>query len=149
MSGKKPYTQFAVIGLGRFGLSVVKTLAKYDVSILAVDANEHHLNESADFATSVVQANISEEGALDSLSLGNFDVVVIATGEDFEASVLATISAKEQGAKQVVVKALGERQKRILEKIGADTVVLPEIEMGARLARSLAGPEPERCAEQM
>ena len=149
MSAKKPYTQFAVIGLGRFGLSVVKTLAQYDASILAVDANEHHLNEAADFATHVVQVNISEEGALDSLSLGSFDVVVIATGEDFEASVLATIAAKEQGAKQVVVKAMGERQKRILEKIGADAVILPEIEMGARLARSLAGPEPERCTEQV
>ena len=74
------------------------------------------------------------------LGLGNFDVVVLAMGEDFAASILAAMLAKELGAGKVVAKAFGARQKKILESIGVDEVALPEVEMGAKVARNLVNP---------
>lgn len=132
-------TNFAILGLGRFGVSIIQTLAEYDVDILACDRDEAKLQSVADYATHIVQADLSDENALSKLGLGNFDVVVLAMGEDFEASQIATMIAKENGARYVVVKARSERQKKILKSLGADEVILPEHEMGARLARKLMG----------
>lgn len=135
----KQNTQFAVLGLGRFGLSIVHTLAEYDVNILVCDHNADRLQLATGAATHLVQGDISDEHVLQSLGLGNFDVVVICTAEQFEASVIAAMVAKEVGAGQVIVKAKGLRQKRILESIGVDSVVLPELEMGAKTAHRLVG----------
>lgn len=138
---KQPaYSQFAVLGLGRFGLSIVKTLSEYDVNILACDKDAARLHEATGYATHLAQADVADETALHKLGLGNFDAVVVAMGEDFESSVIATMIAKESGAGFVLVKARGLRQKKILESIGADQVVLPELEMGAKVARKLASP---------
>lgn len=97
------------------------------------------LQLATQYATHVVQADVADENALVKLGLGNFDVIILAMGEDFEASQIATMIAKENGAKYVVVKARNQRQKKILDSIGADDVILPEYEMGAKLARKLAG----------
>jgi trk system potassium uptake protein TrkA len=114
-------------------------LSEYDVNILVCDWDEAKLQRATEYATHVVQADVSDENALVKLGLGNFDVVILAMGEDFEASQIATMIAKESGAKRVVVKARDKRQKKILESIGADEVILPEHEMGAKLARKLVG----------
>lgn len=132
-------SNFAVLGLGRFGVSIIETLSEYDVNILACDRDETKLQSVLDSATHVVQADLSDESALEKLGLGNFDVVILAMGEDFEASQIATMIAKENGARHVVVKARSERQKKILMSVGADEVILPEHEMGAKLARKLMG----------
>lgn len=139
MRQENQYTQFAVLGMGRFGLSVVEALAESDVSVLACDRESGPLQRAAEYATHVVKADISDEQVLEELNLGSFDVVIIATGEDFEAAVIATMIAKEQGAGYVLSKAKGKRQKVILERMGADQVVLPEHDMGARIARNLVG----------
>lgn len=136
---KLQYDSFAVLGMGRFGMSVVRNLADYDVNILACDRDSARLHQVTEYATHVVQLELTDEAALQSLGLGNFDVVVLAMGEEIEASLLATMVAKEQGAKHVVVKARSMRQQRILESIGADQVILPEHEMGAKLAKKLVG----------
>lgn len=128
---------FAVLGLGRFGVSVVKTLSEYDVDVLACDKDPARLHEATPYATHVIQVDLNDEIALQQLGLGNFDVVILAMGEDFEASILTTMMAKEQGAPTVVAKARGLRQKKILEGVGADVVILPEYEMGAKVARGL------------
>lgn len=133
-------TQFAVIGIGRFGLSIVKTLSEYDVSILACDKDMDKLHDAAPYATHVVQADAADEEAMERLGLGNFDVVILAMGEDFESALLAAMKAKEAGAGHIVVKAFGHRQKKIFESIGVDHVVLPEQEMGAKTARRLVSP---------
>lgn len=132
--------QFAVIGLGRFGMSIIKTLAEYDVSILACDKDPARLHAASDYATHVVQVDVLDEASIGRLGLGNFDVVIIAMGEDFEASIMTTMLAKEQGAKHVLAKAYGARQKKILESVGADKVVLPEHEMGVKIARRFVDP---------
>jgi len=139
MTKKRTYTQFAVLGLGRFGMSIVQTLSEYDVSILACDNNENKLRWAADYASHVVHADISDEKDLEKLGLGNFEVVILATGEDFEAAQIAAMIAKESGVKHVIVKARNNRQKAILERIGVNEIILPEFEMGAKLARKLVG----------
>ena len=137
MKKQSKYNHFAVLGLGRFGMSIVQTLSEYNVNVLACDRDEYKLQIAANYATHVVQADMTDENALIKLGLGNFDVVILAMGEDFEASQIATMIAKESGVKHIIVKAISKRQKKILESIGADEVILPELEMGARLARRL------------
>lgn len=140
MANKKNNKNFAVLGLGHFGMSIIQTLSELDVNILACDRDEAKLQLATEYATHVVRADIADEHALARLGLGNFDVIVLAVGNDFEASQIATMIAKENGAKHVIVKARNLRQKKILESIGADEVILPEHEIGAKLARRLASP---------
>lgn len=132
--------QFAVIGLGRFGMSILKTLAEHDVNILACDKDPSRLQAATEYAAHVVQADAADEDAMKKLGLGNFDVLILAMGEDFEAAVMATMLAKDLGVKKIVAKAFGPRQKKILENLGADRVILPEMEMGVKVARSLVNP---------
>jgi trk system potassium uptake protein TrkA len=131
---------FAVLGLGRFGMSLVRTLSEHDVSILACDKNAALTQEAAEYATSVVEADVSDEKALNALGLGNFDVVIIAMANEFEASQIATMVAREQGARHIIVKVSNLRQKKILEHLGVDQVILPEQAMGVKIARQLVNP---------
>ena len=139
MVKKNPYANFAVLGLGHFGMSVVRTLSEYGVDIMACDKDEARLRWASEYAVHLVQMDIADENALKRLELGGFDVVILAAGEDFEASLVAATIAKESGAKFVIAKARDDRQKMILERVGADEVILPDYEMGAKLARKLVG----------
>ncbi len=139
MAKQKKITQFAILGLGRFGMSIVQTLAQHDVNILACDRDAAKVHAATEYATQAIQMDMADESAMKTLGLGNYDVVILAMGEDFEASLIATMVAKEQGAQYVMVKAQGLRQKRILKNIGADQVVLPEHETGEKIARQLVG----------
>lgn len=138
--GKQGNRNFAVLGLGHFGMSIIQTLSEFDVNIMACDRDDAKLQMATEYATHVVRADMADENALARMGLGNFDVIVLAIGTDFEASQIATMIAKENGAKHVIVKARNVRQKKILESIGADEVILPEHEIGAKLARRLASP---------
>ncbi len=129
--------QFAVLGLGRFGQSVVKTLYDKGFDVLAVDNDMDIVNEMSKYSTLVVQADIGDENVIKNLGLNNYDVVIVAIGSDLETSVMATLLAKESGAKNVIVKAKNLSQKTVLLKVGADKVVLPEREMGEKLAINL------------
>lgn len=129
--------QFAVIGLGRFGASVARTLARSGADVLAVDKNESRVQEIAELVTHAVQADTTEEGVLADLGIRNFDAVVVAIGADMESSILTTLMLKDLGAPYVVAKATTEHHARVLQKLGADRVVSPETEMGARVAHSL------------
>lgn len=129
--------QYAVLGLGRFGRSIVTTLAESGCDVLACDKDMDLVEEMSQFATHAVQADVTDEVEMEALGLGNFDVVVIAIGSHMESCVMATMIAKQYGAKEVIAKAPNQLQKRILEKVGADRVVLPEWEMGAKIAAGL------------
>lgn len=129
--------QFAVIGLGRFGISVAKALYNLGHDVLAVDKNEELVNAVSDYVTHAVQADASEEGVLQSLGVKNFDVVVVAIGDDVEASIMVTMIAKDLGVKYIVAKAQNDMHARALYKIGADKVVFPERDMGIRVAHNL------------
>lgn len=128
---------FAIIGLGRFGGSVCKELIKSDQEVLAIDNCEDRVNEYMNIATHTVLANAQDESTLRSLGLRNFDYVIVAIGEDIQASILVTLMAKEMGVPHIVAKAQNEYHARVLEKVGADIVVHPERDMGIRLGHKL------------
>lgn len=129
--------QFIVIGCGRFGSSVAKTLYKMGNDVLAVDGDEHIVQLISDEVTHAVQADATDENALRALGIRNFDVAVITIGSDIQSSIMATLIVKELGVKYVVAKAQNELHAKVLYKIGADRVVFPERDMGMRVAHNL------------
>lgn len=128
---------FAVIGLGRFGGGVCKTLADAGQEVLAIDKYESRVNDYKDIATQAVVADAQDEDVLRSLGIRNVDHVIVAIGEDIQASILVTLMVKEQGVKYVTAKAQNEYHAKVLEKLGVDRVVHPERDMGVRIGRSL------------
>lgn len=128
---------FAVIGCGRFGSSVAKTLHGLGYEVLALDSDEEIIQEISDEVTHAVVVDVMDEVALKELGLSNFDVVVVSIGSNIEASIMATIIAKELGVKKVIAKALNDFQGKVLYKIGADKVIFPERDMGKRVAHNL------------
>lgn len=128
---------FAVIGLGRFGGSVCKTLVDAGQEVLAIDKYESRVNDYKDIATQAVVADAQDEDVLRSLGIRNVDHVIVAIGEDIQASILVTLMVKEQGVKYVTAKAQNEYHAKVLEKLGVDRVVHPERDMGVRIGRSL------------
>jgi trk system potassium uptake protein TrkA len=133
----KKTKQFAVIGLGRFGTSVAQTLFKAGYEVLAIDASEERTQKFSEEVTHVVAADTTDENSLKALGIRNFDVVVVAIGEDIQANVLTTLLLKELGVPHIVAKARTQLHGKMLEKIGADRVVYPERDMGVRVAHNL------------
>lgn len=130
--------QIAVLGLSRFGVSVARSLTEFGAEVMGVDIDKEKVADISHEITHAVQADILDGEALEALGLRNFDVVVLSI-KDVEISCLATIALKDHGAGRVVAQASGEAHAKILERIGADKVIMPERDMGTRLARSLAG----------
>lgn len=129
--------QFVVIGCGRFGKSLALKLSELDQEVLVIDEDEDIINEISPYVTQAVVADVTVEGVMESLGIQNFDVVIIGMSSNFEASVLATAYAKELGVGTVVVKVRDSLNGKIMTKIGADSVIIPEKESGHRLAHSL------------
>ena len=129
--------QYIVIGCGRFGSSLATTMNLLGHQVMAIDKNEEVIQNLSDKVTHVAVVDVTDEFALRSLGLGNFDVAIIAIGSDIRASIMATLIAKEMGVEQVVCKAKDELQAKVLYKIGADRVVFPERDMGIRVAHNL------------
>ncbi|ABS39822.1 potassium channel family protein [Clostridium botulinum] len=132
--GKK---QFVVIGLGRFGTSVAKTLYTLGNDVLAIDSSDDIVQSISDSVTHSVQMNATDENSLRALGIRNFDVAVITIGSDIQASTMATLLVKEMGVKYIIAKANTEIHAKVLYKIGADRVVFPERDMGVRVAHNL------------
>ncbi|ACB83703.1 potassium channel family protein [Natranaerobius thermophilus] len=130
--------QFAILGLGRFGSSVAYTLTNMGYDVLAVDSNEERVEEVSKEVTHAVQANVTSEKNLQALGIRNFDVVIVAIGEDIQASIMATILVKDMGVEHVVVKSQDKMHGEVLKRIGADRVIFPEWDMGCRVAHNLA-----------
>ncbi|WP_394126907.1 potassium channel family protein [Vibrio hepatarius] len=129
--------QFAVIGLGRFGLSVCKELQQAGAEVLAVDLDEERVRVAASFVSQALVANCTNEETVAELRLSDYDMVMVSIGADVNASILSTLVVKEAGAKNVWVKANDKFHSKILHKIGADHVILPERDMGIRVARKM------------
>ncbi|ACV28174.1 Ktr system potassium uptake protein A [Anaerococcus prevotii] len=128
-----------VLGLGRFGYAVATKLFEKGIYVTAVDSNYNKIEKIANSVSSAAQGDITEEVAMKSLGINNYDVAIIATGTDIEASIEATLICKDSGVDKVIAKATSQSHARILKKIGADQIVYPELDTGERLARSLAG----------
>ena len=132
--------QFLVLGLGRFGTSVARTLCELGQEVLAVDANEHLVEAIAPYVTQAIQLDATDEEALASLEVRSFDVAIVSIGQNTRDSILVSVLLKELGVPYLVAKANDELHAKVLRKIGVDRVVFPERDMGARIARSLLTP---------
>lgn len=130
-------TQYVVIGLGRFGTSVAKTLYSLGHDVLAIDKEEDVIQEISESVTYAIQLDATEESALKSIGVKNFDIAVVTIGTNIQASTMITLLLKEMGVGYIVAKAHNELHAKILYKIGADRVVLPEKDMGVRVAHNL------------
>lgn len=128
---------FAVIGLGRFGSSICRELRKQGMDVLAIDIDENRVNEFADIATYAIIADATDETVLKNLGIRNFEHVIVAIGDNIQASILTTIILKELGVKRITVKAQNDYHEKVLNKIGADHVVHPERDMGVRIVTNL------------
>ncbi|GGJ74804.1 trk system potassium uptake protein TrkA [Anoxybacillus voinovskiensis] len=129
--------QFAVIGLGRFGGSICRTLSEQGMEVLAIDVDEDRVNEYASIASHAVVGDSTDEAVLKSLGIRNFDHVIVAIGDNIQASILTTLILKELGVQNITVKATNDYHEKVLKKIGADQVVHPERDMGERIAHSI------------
>ncbi|PTM58148.1 potassium channel family protein [Desmospora activa] len=132
--------QFAVIGLGRFGGSVAKTLHDMGYEVMAIDNDPQRVQDFAQIVTHAVEADSTDENALKALGIRNFDVVVVSIGEDIQSSIMTTLILQELGVKKVVVKARNDLHGKVLYKIGAHKVVYPERDMGVRVVHNLISP---------
>lgn len=132
--------QFAVIGLGYFGQTVALELTRLENDVLVIDVQEKLIEAIADQVTHAVVANAADERVLRELNLQQYDAVLIAIGENIEASLLSTLHLKALGVKEVWVKALNTQHHKLLTKLGATRIIHPEHEMGIRIAQLLNYP---------
>ncbi|WP_059169981.1 TrkA family potassium uptake protein [Bacillus sp. FJAT-27445] len=129
---------FAVIGLGRFGGSICRRLAELGKEVLAMDNNEERVNEYASIASHAILGDSTDEAVLKAIGIRNFDHVIVAIGDNIQASILTTLILKELGVKHVTAKALNDYHEKVLLKIGADVVAHPERDMGIRIANNIS-----------
>lgn len=140
MAKQKITREYAVIGLGRFGASLARTLEEQGHAVLAIDIDPELVQSIADFTTQAATLDATNEDALRVIDIGSFETVIVAISQDFEANLLITSALKSLGVKHVISKALTDRQRDILLRIGADRVVQPEQSAGRRLAYELSSP---------
>ena len=105
--------------------------------VLAIDKDEDIVQEIADSVTHAVQLDATDENALRALGIRNFDVAVVTIGDNIQSSIMATLLVKELGVKYIIAKGHSDLHAKVLYKIGADRVVLPEKDMGVRVAHNL------------
>jgi trk system potassium uptake protein len=127
----------AIIGLGRFGRSVAKTLFELGYEVTAIDLSGKLVQEASEYVTLAAQGDGTDQELLEQLDVQHSDVAVVAQGENLEASVLTTLLLKKLKVPWVVGKAKTVLHGELLHKVGADRVVFPEIDAGIRLGHSL------------
>ena len=128
---------YAVIGLGRFGSALARQLCKLGAEVLALDVKGDYVQQIANDVTHAVVGDAQDKEVLRALGVRNLDCAVIAIGDNLAASVLITMNLKELGVPYIVCKAHDETNRKVLEKLGVDRVVIPEQEYAQRLARTL------------
>ena len=129
--------QFAVFGLGSFGMRVAITLQQLGCEVIAVDHDKERVKDVADHVSFAMRADIGDPDVIRSLEPRNLDGIIIAAADNMEASIMATLSAKEINIPYVLCKARDDMHAQVLKKIGADAIVFPEEEMGKKVAKSL------------
>lgn len=133
--------KFAVIGLGSFGSTVACELIRLGHEVLGIDIDECRVGKYADRLTQTLIADGTDEKVVEELGLDDYDAVVVAIGENLEASILSTLALKSSGCAQVWVKAISDTHHRILSRLQADRIIHPEHEIGVRVAQSLTHPQ--------
>ena len=129
--------RYAVIGLGKFGATVVRSLYERGHEVIAIDRDRSRVQEVRDCSTQAIEANCTDQDTLRALGLQDADAVVVSLGEQMDASILVTLYLRELGLKEIVVKAVSEDHGKILHLIGATEIVHPERDTARRVARGL------------
>jgi trk system potassium uptake protein len=129
-----------VIGLGIFGSNLARELFEKGMEVIAIDKNKDIIQKIRDFSTKAVLADGTDKDVMESIGIQPDDVAIISFGEDLAASTLTTLHLKELKVKNIIVKAPNDDHKRILEKVGANEVIIPEKEMARKVARGILAP---------
>jgi trk system potassium uptake protein TrkA len=129
-----------VIGLGIFGFHIAKELYENGMQVIAIDKSKEVIQKIKDFSSKAVVADAREKEVLESIGIQEEDIVIVSFGEDLSSSTLLTLHLKELNVKRIIVKAPNEDHKRILQKVGATEVIIPEREMAGKVAKSLISP---------
>jgi len=129
-----------VIGLGIFGFNIAKDLYENGIEVIAIDKNKDIIQKIKDFSTKAILADGTDKEVIESIGIQGDDIVIISFGEDLAASTLITLHLKEMKVKNIIVKAPNEDHKRVLERVGATQVIIPEREMADKVAKALISP---------
>jgi len=133
--------KFCVIGLGRFGYQLAETLAENGMEVMAIDSNESIVASIKDKVTHAITMRVTDEESLRQIGVDEMDTVIVAMGENFAQTILITALLKKRlNVPYVIARAINQIHKEILTLIGADRVILPEKEIGIKLADSLSSP---------
>ena len=133
--------QFAVIGLGKFGMKVALTLTEKGGQVLAVDEDIRKVEEVKDHVAQAVCLDSTDEDAMRAAGLEDVDAAIVGAGENLEFSILATAILKKLGVPNIVARAVSDLHAQILERVGATRVIMVEEQMGEQVARSIIAPE--------
>ena len=131
---------FAVIGLGSFGEAVALELTNLNHDVIGIDTLKKNVENIADRISHAVIADATDEHVLDELNIKNCDAVVVAIGEDIEASILCVLHLKNLGIEKIFVKAKSKSHHMILSHLGITKIIHPEEDMGIRIAQNLSYP---------
>ena len=129
-----------VIGLGIFGFNIAKDLYESGIEVIAIEKNKDIIQKIKDFSTKAILADGTDKEVIESIGIQEDDIVIISFGEDLAASTLITLHLRELKVKTIIVKAPNEDHKRVLEKVGATQVIIPEREVADKVAKSLISP---------
>lgn len=133
--------KFCVIGLGRLGYQVAVTLAENGMEVMAVDSNEGIVASIRDRVTQAICMRVTDEASMRSIGIDEMETVIVAMGENFAQSILITALLKKKlNINKVIARAINEIHKEVLSLVGADQTILPEKEIGIRLADKLSMP---------
>lgn len=138
-NNRKPNHSYCVIGLGRFGTALAETLAENGQEVLVLDSSESKIRDIQDKVQQALVAPYMDKASLQEAGVQNCDTVIVAIGENVEASILTTLNVIELGVPRVIAKAVSAPHGRVLQKIGAE-VVYPERDRAVRLADALVRP---------
>lgn len=133
--------RFAVIGLGRFGMTIAKTLAEQGAEVLAIDADEDRIESISDEVAYAIAFDATDKKKLEAQNIHEVDGAVVAIGENFEAVLLCAVNLQELKVKRLIVRSASSQQSLILKKLGIKEVLSPEDEVGIAVAQKLLNPD--------
>lgn len=134
------YSRFAVIGVGRYGHTIAKRLAEKGAQVFAFDPSEEKIEKIKDDVAFAVTMDATDRRALEAQNIREVDAVVVAIGENFEATILTCVHLMDMGVKRIIARASGVQQRMILEKIGINEILTPEDEVADAIRETLLNP---------
>jgi trk system potassium uptake protein TrkA len=134
MSEKK---EIGIIGLGKFGFPLARALSELGHSVVGVDNSTRFVSQAKDILAHVYKADATDETALEQIGFKDLDKVIVSTGDSMEVSILVILSLQSLGVKDICVKAVSEKHKLVLQKLGVTHVVFPEAFVALKLAHRL------------